>query len=114
MSTDSTRLRDNERKTRIHLSFYDRTKFISLFTIVFLVLVWSDMAGDETLGFLSAVQQVATARWWLFLLLGFEAIRQAHFLMAELAAPYHGVWQRYFAFVDRLIHRFSDWTRFRI
>ena len=114
MSTDSTRLRDNERKTRIHLSFYDRTKFISLFTIVFLVLVWSDMAGDETLGFLSAVQQVATARWWLFLLLGLEAIRQAHFLMAELAAPYHGVWQRYFAFVDRLIHRFSDWTRFRI
>ena len=106
MSTDSTRLRDNERKTRIHLSFYDRTKFISLFTIVFLVLVWSDMAGDVTLGFLSAVQQVATARWWLFLLLGLEATRQAHFLMAELAAPYHGVWQRYFAFVDRLIHRF--------
>lgn len=111
---ESTRPRDTERKTRIHLSFYDRTKFLSLFTIVFLILVWADMAGDDTLSFTSALEKSASQRWWIFLLLGIEALRQTHFLIAELAAPYHGIWQRYFAFVDRIIHRLSDWTRFRI
>ena len=114
MSFDTSRPRDTDRKTRIHLSFYDRTKFISLFTIVFLILVWADMAGDDTLGFTSAFSNVAKSKWWLFLLVAIEAIRQTHFLIAELAAPYHGFWQRYFSLVDRIVHKLSDWTRFRI
>ena len=114
MSIETSRLRDSERKTRIHLSFYDRTKFLSLFTLVFLILVWADMAGDETLGFTTAVEKSANQRWWIFILLGIEALRQTHFLIAELAAPYHGFWQGYFNFVDRLVHKLSDWTRFRI
>ena len=114
MSMESTRPRDSERKTRIHLSLYDRSKFLLLFAIVFFVLVWADMAGDSALGFLDALNQTAGKRWWIFLLVGVEAVRQAHFLVAELAAPYHGFWQRYFAFTDRIIHKLSDWTRFRI
>ena len=114
MSIDQSRPRDSERKTRIHLSFYDRTKFILLFTAVFLILVWSDMSADESIGFSSAFADGASRRWWIFLLLGIETIRQAHFLVAELASPYHGVWQRYFNFVDRTTHRLSDWNRFRI
>ena len=111
---ESTRPRDSERKTRIHLSLYDRSKFLLLFAIVFFVLVWADMAGDSALGFSDALNQTAGKRWWIFLLVGVEAVRQAHFLIAELAAPYHGFWQRYFAFTDRIIHKLSDWTRFRI
>jgi ATP-dependent Zn protease len=114
MSITSTRQRDSERRTRIHLSFYDRIKFLLLFTITFLVLVWADMAGEDGLGFADALEDSAYRRWWIFPLFAIEFLRQTHFLIAELAAPYHGFWQRYFSFTDRLIHRLSDWTRFRL
>lgn len=115
MSTDITsRPRDTDRKTRVHLSFYDRIKFLLFFTIVFFLLVWADMAGDEALSFEKALSNSAYQRWWIFPLFAIEAIRQTHFLISELAAPYHGIWQKYFAFVDRIIHKLSDWTRFRL
>lgn len=109
-----SRPRDSDRKTRIHISFYDRIKFLLFFTIVFFVLVWADMAGEDGLGFQAATQQGASQRWWLFPLIAVELIRQTHFLVAELASPYHGFWQSYFGFVDRQLHRLSDWTRFRL
>ena len=113
-SNESSRPRDTDRKTRVHLSFYDRIKFVLFFAVVFFVLVWADMAGDETLGFNQALSNSAYQRWWIFPLVAIEAIRQAHFLVSELAAPYHGFWQRYFGFTDRIVHKLSDWTRFRI
>ena len=113
-SITSTRPKDSDRKTRIHLSFYDRIKFLLFFTITFLILVWADMAGEEGLGFTSALESSAYRRWWIFPLFAIEFIRQTHFLIAELAAPYHGFWQGYFGFVDRQLHRLSDWTRFRL
>ncbi len=111
---ESGRPKDSERKTRIHLSFYDRIKFLLFFTVVFLILVWADMAGEEGLGFAQALEDSAYRRWWIFPLFAIEFIRQTHFLIAELAAPYHGFWQRYFNFTDRQVHRLSDWTRFRL
>jgi cell division protease FtsH len=42
-----SRPRDSDRKTRIHISFYDRAKFLLFFAIVFFVLVWADMAGED-------------------------------------------------------------------
>ena len=114
MAISSTRPKDSDRKVRIHLSFYDRIKFLLFFSITFLVLVWADMAGEEGLGFTTALEQSAYRRWWIFPLFAIEFIRQAHFLIAELAAPYHGFWQSYFGFVDRQLHRLSDWTRFRL
>jgi len=113
-SNESSRPRDTDRKTRVHLSFYDRIKFLLFFAVVFFVLVWADMAGDETLGFNQALSNSAYQRWWIFPLVAIEAIRQTHFLISELAAPYHGFWQRYFGFTDRIVHKLSDWTRFRI
>ena len=110
----TSRPRDTDRKTRIHLSFYDRIKFLLFFTLVFFVLVWADMAGEDGLGFSDALSKSATQRWWIFPLVAVEMIRQTHFLIAELASPYHGFWQRYFGFVDRQLHRLSDWTRFRL
>jgi cell division protease FtsH len=110
----TSRPKDSDRKTRVHLSFYDRIKFLLFFTIVFFVLVWADMAGDESLTFQTATSNSAYQRWWIFPLFAVEAIRQTHFLISELAAPYHGFWQRYFSFVDRTLHKLSDWTRFRL
>lgn len=109
-----SRPRDADRKTRVHLSFYDRIKFLLFFAAVFFVLVWADMAGDETLTFRQAVIDSSYQRWWLFPLFAIEAVRQTHFLIAELAANYHGFWQSYFALVDRTVHKLSDWTRFRL
>ena len=109
-----SRLRDTDRKTRIHLSFFDRIKFLFAFTLTFFVLVWSDMAGNPLLSFNDALSERSRTTWWLFLLAAVEVIRQIHFLISEFASPYHGFWQRYFAFIDRTLHRISDWNRFRL
>jgi ATP-dependent Zn protease len=110
----SSRARDTDRKTRIHLSFYDRTKFFLLFGFTFLILVWSNLAANPILGFTDSVKEVASSKSWLLGLVVIEVLRQVHFALAELLAPYHGLWQRYFSFTDRLLHRLSDWTRFRL
>ncbi len=109
-----SRPRDTDRKTRIHLSFYDRIKFLLLFAITFLVLTWSSLAENPILSVEDGLRNTANSKSWLIVLAVIEVIRQIHFILAEVLAPYHGIWKRYFDFVDRQIHRLSDWTRFRI
>ncbi|MBM3704145.1 MAG: AAA family ATPase [Actinobacteria bacterium] len=109
-----SRPRDTDRKTRIHLGMFDRLKFLIAFTITFFVLVWSDMAGNPLLGFNDALIERTRSTWWIFVLAAIEIIRQIHFLISEYASPYHGFWQKYFAFVDKTLHRISDWNRFRL
>ena len=113
MSTNS-RVRDEDRRTRIHLSVYDRIKFLGLFTLVFFVLVWAAMADNPLLNFKDGVSQIFTSRKWLVLLFIIELVRQLHFALAELLAPYHGIWQKYFNLVDRIVHKVSDWNRYRL
>ena len=110
----TSRPRDTDRKTRIHLSFYDRIKFLLLFGITFLVLTWSSLAENPILSVEDAFKETASSKSWLIVLAIIEVIRQFHFLIAELLAPYHGIWTKYFAFIDRQVHRLSDWTRFRL
>ena len=109
-----SRPRDTDRKTRIHLSFYDRIKFLLLFAITFLVLTWSSLAENPILSVEDGLRNTASSKSWLIVLAVIEVIRQIHFILAEVLAPYHGIWKRYFDFVDRQIHRLSDWTRFRL
>ena len=112
--SEQSRPRDTDRKTRIHLTFYDRTKFLILFAIVFFVLAWASMADNPLLSFSDAINRTASERSWLLILAGVEIIRQIHFALSELLAPYHGIWLKYFSFVDRLLHKLSDWNRFRL
>lgn len=109
-----SRPRDTDRRTRIHLSFYDRIKFLLLFAITFLVLTWSSLAENPILSVEDGLRNTASSKSWLIVLAVIEVIRQIHFILAEVLAPYHGIWKRYFDFVDRQIHRLSDWTRFRL
>jgi cell division protease FtsH len=112
--TQLSRPRDSDRTTRIHLSIYDRIKFLLLFGIVFLILMWAAMADNPLLSLSDSAAIQYHSRSWLVVLVGVEVVRQLHFLIAELQSPYHGLWQRYFGAVDQLVHRMSDWTRFRI
>jgi len=112
--TIQSRPRDTDRKTRVHLSVYDRTKFLLLFALTFFVLAWASMADNPLLSFSDAVSKTANERVWLLVLSGIEIVRQIHFALAELLAPYHGIWLKYFAFVNRLLGKLSDWNRFRL
>ena len=112
--TIQSRPRDTDRKTRVHLAFYDRIKFLLLFAITFFVLAWASMADNPLLSFGDALSKTASDRKWLLVLVGIEIIRQIHFILAEILAPYHGVWIKYFAFVNRLLNKLSDWNRFRL
>ena len=112
--TIQSRPRDTDRKTRVHLSVYDRTKFLMLFALTFFVLAWASMADNPLLSFNDALSKTASDKVWLIVLAGIEIVRQIHFLLAELLAPYHGVWLKYFSFVNRLLGKLSDWNRFRL
>ena len=114
MSQLESRPRDSDRKTRVHLSLFDRAKFLLLFGLVFLILVWASMASDPLLSASDAAISEFNARLWIVVLAGIEIIRQIHFFFAEKAAGYHSIWQRYFAFVDKTVHRISDWNRYRL
>jgi cell division protease FtsH len=109
-----SRQRDSDRKTRVHLSVYDRIKFILLFLIVYLVLVWAALADNPLLSVGDAFNEITRTRTWLLVLVIIEILRQMHFLISEIAAPYHGIWQKYFQSVDFALHRLSDWTRYRL
>ncbi len=112
--SQTSRPRDTDRKTRVHLTFFDRTKFLALFLLVFFVLVWAGMADNPLLTFSDGIREIANSKSWLLVLFGIEVIRQLHFGLAELLAPYHGIWVKYFNFIDRLIHKLSDWNRYRL
>ena len=112
--TIQSRPRDTDRKTRVHLSVYDRTKFLMLFTLTFFVLAWASMADNPLLSFNDAIVKTADEKLWLLVLAGVEIVRQIHFILAELLAPYHGIWLKYFSFVNRLLGKLSDWNRFRL
>jgi cell division protease FtsH len=108
--------RDDTRRTRPKLAFWDRIKFILLLSLLWLVLVWAAMADNPLLPFVDAARIEARESMWVFVLLGLEIIRQAHFLISERWAGYHYFWtHRVFGGFERVTHRrLSDWTRFRL
>jgi ATP-dependent Zn protease len=98
----------------VHLAIFDRSKFLALIALTFLILVWADLADNPLLSFSDALALASRHRRWLLILLALEAVRQLHFLLAELLAPYHGFWQRYFGFIEKTLLRIGDWNRYRL
>jgi len=72
------------------------------------------MADNPLLSFSDALSKTANEKVWLLVLVGIEIVRQMHFALAEILAPYHGIWLKYFALVERLLNKLSDWNRFRL
>jgi ATP-dependent Zn protease len=111
----SGRPRDSDRPTRKPLPLWDRTKFLLLLSLLWLVLVWSDMASDPIIGFVDASRDQLAKGRWVLVLIGLEVLRQLHFLVSEHWAGYHRLWRGgIFGSIDRLGRRLSDWTRFRM
>ena len=105
--TEASRKRDSERKTRVHLSLFDRSKFILLFAGTYLILLWALLSENPIISFSDAAIQIAQDKSWLFWLAGIEVLRQFHFLISEFISPYHRLWQWYFKTIDRAVHSLS-------
>ena len=103
-----------EPATRKPLGWWDRVKFLALLSGFWLILVWAAMADDPNLPFGDAVRQHVRSGSWILILIGVEALRQAHYLISEHSSGYHGFWTRLFAGVERRTGRFNDWTRYRL
>ena len=110
------RPRDEDRRTRKPLAFWDRIKFLLLLTVFWFVLLWSTKSGNPLVTWSDAFRIEARAGAWVLVLIGLEALRQIHFLISEHWARYHYFWtHRVFGGTERITHRkLSDWTRFRL
>ncbi|MEO6713512.1 MAG: AAA family ATPase, partial [Mycobacteriales bacterium] len=105
-----------ERRTRKPLSFWDRSKFLILLTLLWFVLVWAAMADNPLLTFEDAAREQLRSASWVLVLAAIEVVRQIHFVVSERSRHYHGFWtNRVFGAFDRLTRRrMSDWTRYRL
>jgi ATP-dependent Zn protease len=109
---------ERDRSKRKRLPFWDRVKFLLGFSVLWFVLVWTQMADDPLLPFQDAMRQELKSGLGIFFMVmfGLELLRQLHFLTSEFWSGYHRFWtKRVFGGFERLTHRmFSDWTRFRL
>ncbi len=106
------------RQTRRPLVPWDRLKFMLALVLVWFIVVWYQMANNPDLGFADAARQQlqlhsGTGRW-LVLLAVVEALRQLNFLLAEHWRAYYGASSAIFGTGERVSHRASDYTRFRL
>lgn len=110
-----SRVRDADRPTRKPMALWDRVKFLLLLGALFWFFVWAEMSDNPILSFEAALDRTLEAKWWVLALIGLEAIRQAHFLLAESWPGYHRFWsQGVFGRFESRMARFDDWNRYRI
>ena len=110
-----SRVRDADRATRKPLALWDRVKFLLLLGVLFWFFVWAEMADNPILPFEEALNRTLESTWWVLALIGLEAIRQAHFLLAESWPGYHRFWaEGVFGRFEARAARYDDWNRFRI
>jgi cell division protease FtsH len=111
-------LRETERVTRKRLVFWDRFKFIILIVVAWFLIVWYQMANDPVLGFADGARQQLQVNSglgrWFVLLLGLEVVRQFYFLITEHSRHAYRASNGFFSGTERLTHRASDYTRFRM
>jgi len=96
--------------------FWDRIKFLLLFTAAFFMLVWAAVASNPILPFDDAMRLQTVDSAWLLVLIGLEVLRQLHFLVSEHWAGYHHFWtESVFGRTERVTQRrITPWNRFRI
>jgi cell division protease FtsH len=117
MDTTTLGRPDPDPTTRPPLPFWDRIKFLLLFTAIFGVLVWNTYLDIEVVGgsFVDAAREQLRHATPLLFLAWVEVIRQLHYLLSEHWAGWHQLWSRHiFGRVNRRIGRLNDWNRYRL
>jgi hypothetical protein len=116
LSYEGGRPRQEDILTRPKMAFWDRSKWLFLLVLIWLLLVWSLMADNPLVGFVAACEIQARIAWWVFILAGLELIHQAHYLISEHSPRYHQFWvNRVWGAWDRFVSgKISAWTKFRI
>lgn len=111
-----SRIRDDERRTRKPLDWWERVKLLVLWGVGFVLVVWSALVNNPILPVNDAVYTAATSGTgrWLVVLTVIELVRQLHFLLAERSAGYHARWQGLFTGTNTRVGRVRPWTRFRV
>ena len=107
-----------ERSTRPKLKLWDRIKFLMLFTVVWLILVWKAMAENPILPFEDANREQAQSLSGLVLLTlaGLDIAPTDPLLDQRALGGLPPVLDPHvFGGFERFAHRrLSDWTRYRI
>jgi len=85
--------KESERPTRRPLILFDRIRFILLFSVVWAVLVISEVGDNPLLSVGDALRRGLRANWWMLVLVALEVIRQIHYRICEKSAVYHRSWQ---------------------
>ena len=67
------RPRDEDRRTRKPLAFWDRIKFLLLLTVFWFVLLWSTKSGNPLVSWSDAFRIEARSAAWVLVLIGLEA-----------------------------------------
>jgi cell division protease FtsH len=100
---------------RKRLVLWDRTKFLILLAIVWLLLWWSLVSENPLISARDAAQETWQAKWWLEALFAVEVVRQLHYLLSERWSRWHCFWtERFFGGFNRIGFTFRDWTRYRL
>ena len=115
-SAFTSRIRDDDRKTRKPLDWWDRVKLLILWLVAYGLTLWSAIITNPIMPFGDAVYEVTysmpgSAIAVLFII---ELVRQVHFIIAEHVSGYYLAWKRLFEKSDNRVMKIQPWTRFRL
>lgn len=111
-----SRMRDEDRKTRKPLDWWDRVKLLILWAVAYGLTLWSAVVTNPIIPFGDALYEVTysmpgSAIAVLFII---ELLRQLHFVIAEHVSGYYLTWRKLFERSDNRIMKIKPWTRFRL
>ncbi|MEY4175461.1 MAG: hypothetical protein RI900_2626 [Actinomycetota bacterium] len=106
---------DREPRTRPKLFFFDRIKLLLLLAVYFLIIVSYEQSQIPVMSWGDAFRDQARAKWWLWIVVGAEVLRQLHYLVSERVGGYHTFWRKHvWEAWERLMSRMKPYTRFRL
>ena len=106
---------DREPRTRRKGFFFDRIKLLLLLAVYFLIIVSYEQSQVPVMSWADAFRDQARAKWWLWIVVGLEVLRQIHYVVCEHWGAYHTFWRtRIWEGWERLMSRLKPYTRFRL
>jgi ATP-dependent Zn protease len=103
------------RQERSRKDIYDRVKILVMLGVVGCVSAWARTQANPVMSSGESLYISFVSNWWLPVLIGIEAIRQVHYLIAERSTDYSRFWQdRVFGAAGKRGDSMNPWRRFRL